>query len=153
MLITDNEKEICSLQEALQLAARAGSDLVEVGESKDMSICKIVDYGKYLYSKKKDEKDLKSKSRKIETKKIKFGLSTESHDFEVKISKIRNFISKGNRVECFILVKPLRFREKGKEILMNVLKSLQDCAKTDDSTAQNDNTDQGNKLIIKLYPK
>tara|TARA_Y100000310_G_scaffold57488_2_gene52699 strand:+ start:31655 stop:32158 length:504 start_codon:yes stop_codon:yes gene_type:complete len=92
-----------SLQEALKQAEDFGLDLVEVSPSKNgkLSVCKILDYGKLRYQKSKKRKS----EKKIAIKDIKFGLNISDHDLEVKNNKVKNIISKGNKVRYILELK------------------------------------------------
>ena len=113
MLIDDsgNKKGIVDIDEALNFAKSVSLDLVQVS-SKDAEpvVCKVLDYGKHLFVKKKNVSVSKSKSKKNTTKEIKFRPSTDVGDYNIKLKKIKSFILNGDKTKISV-----RFR--GREIL------------------------------------
>jgi len=92
-----------SLQEAFEKADQFGLDLVEVSPGNDggLPVCKIVDYGKLKYKKNKSKKHIK----KEVIKDIKFGINISDHDLEVKNKKVKDLISKGNKIRYTLELK------------------------------------------------
>jgi len=99
---------VFSLSEAIKIAQEKGLDLVQVTEKVDPPVCKITDYGKYLYWEKKKEKEKHSKSIQSETKgvRLKFGIS--DHDMEVKAKSASKFLKKTHKVRVEL---PLKGRQ------------------------------------------
>jgi translation initiation factor IF-3 len=81
-------------------------DLVEVVPTADPPVCRIVEYQKFLYDKKKKEKELKSKQGKQVVKEVRFGPNTDEHDFNFKVKHAMNFLEDGNKVKAFVIHKP-----------------------------------------------
>ncbi len=100
---------IFPLSEAIGMAHEKGLDLVQVTERVDPPVCRITDYGKFLYWEKKKEKEKHTKNTSGEIKgiRLKFGIS--SHDMEVKAKSAVKFLNKGNKVKIEL---PLRGRQK-----------------------------------------
>jgi translation initiation factor IF-3 len=98
-----------SLTEALQLAKDKDLDLVEVAAQAQPPVCKLMNYGKFLYTQSKQERLHKAKQKKSETKAIRLSLKIEKHDMEVKIKKIHQFLDQGHKVKLDLY---LRGREK-----------------------------------------
>lgn len=95
-----------------QAVARAREqelDLVEVSPKASPPVCKILDYGKYLYAEGKKEQQAKSKQKKVETKGIRIRLGTDTHDLEFKRVQAEKFLARGHKVKVEIV---LRGREK-----------------------------------------
>jgi translation initiation factor IF-3 len=92
--------------DALKLAQEKGLDLIEMSHNKATgeSICKIADYGKFLYSKKKKEKEQDKHQRQsaIDLKEIQLRPTTDSHDLEIKAKKSLNFLDDGDRVKVIL---------------------------------------------------
>ncbi|MCC7231791.1 MAG: translation initiation factor IF-3, partial [Bacteroidia bacterium] len=81
-VVGDNiESDIYSLDDALALARKLELDLVEIVATADPPVCRIVDYQKFLYDKKKKEKEMKARQGKQVVKEIRFGPNTDEHDF------------------------------------------------------------------------
>ena len=92
MLIDNNgeKKGIVSLEEALKIASNQSLDLVQVSpSSSDPVVCKLLDYGKHLFDKKKSNSSSKQKVKRNTTKEIKFRPSTDVGDYKIKLKKIK----------------------------------------------------------------
>lgn len=107
--IHNNTLGIVSIKEALEQAKELGLDLVEISPNAKPPVCKIMDYGKYLYKKSKSYKEQRKKQKVTHVKEIKFRPSTEHGDYQVKIRKIIHFLKAGDKVKI-----TLRFR--GREL-------------------------------------
>ena len=84
-LVGENiEPGVYKIAEALRLAEEQEVDLVEISPNAEPPVCKLMDYGKFLYQQKKREKELKAKSTQIVIKEIRFGPQTDEHDYEFK---------------------------------------------------------------------
>ncbi|TVR48261.1 MAG: translation initiation factor IF-3 [Puniceicoccaceae bacterium] len=84
-------------EKALALAVEAGLDLVEVAAQATPPVCRIMDFGKYIYEQQKKSKDSKGGSSKI--KEVKFRVRIEQHDYETKLRHAEEFLDKGNKVK------------------------------------------------------
>ena len=116
---------IVSLNEALDAAKQSSLDLVQVSPSDaDPIVCKVLDYGKHLFEKKKNTSSSKTKVKRNTTKEIKFRPSTDLGDYNIKLKKIKSFILDGDKTKISV-----RFR--GREILnseigLNLLSRLKE---------------------------
>ena len=113
MLIDNNgeKKGVVPLDEALKMANNESLDLVQVSPSNsDPVVCKLLDYGKHLFYKKKSISSSKVKIKRNTTKEIKFRPSTDVGDYNIKLKKIKSFILGGDKTKISV-----RFR--GREIL------------------------------------
>jgi translation initiation factor IF-3 len=100
---------ILDTSEALQMAKDKNLDLVEIAPTVQPPVCKITDYGKYLYFQEKKERKQKAKQRKSELKGIRIGFTTSSHDLETKAGQIEKFLKQGHKVRIELR---LRGRER-----------------------------------------
>ncbi len=96
---------IVSIAVALQKAEEAGVDLVEISPNADPPVCRIMDYGKFLYEKSKSIKEQKKKQRVIQVKEVKFRPSTDEGDYQVKLRNLTRFLEEGDKAKI-----TLRFR-------------------------------------------
>ncbi|MDR5610146.1 MULTISPECIES: translation initiation factor IF-3 [unclassified Arsenophonus] len=96
---------IISLKEALEKAEEAGVDLVEISPNAEPPVCRIMDYGKFLYEKSKSLKEQKKKQRVIQVKEIKFRPGTDEGDYQVKLRNLIRFLDDGDKAKI-----TLRFR-------------------------------------------
>lgn len=90
-------------QEALKRAEEKELDLVEVAPLSEPPVCKIMDFGNYLYSLKKKDRKQKKKAKKTETKTIRLSIRTEQHDLDVKAKKARKFLEDRNLVKVVVI--------------------------------------------------
>jgi translation initiation factor IF-3 len=123
-LVGDNVKmDIYPIQEAIKLADEMGLDLVEINASLTPCICKIMDYQKFLYDKRKNDK----KPDKIEIKELRFRPKTDEHDFNFKVKHAQNFLSKGDRLKVVIFFKgrEMAYQNQGAELLKKLVDALE----------------------------
>jgi translation initiation factor IF-3 len=128
-LVGENiEVGIYPTSEALKIANEQGLDLVEISPQADPPVCKIIDYNKFLYEKKKREKDMKAKSKVSEVKEIRFTPNTDDHDFDFKSKHAENFLKDGNKVKAYVQFKgrAIMFKERGELLLLKFAERLVD---------------------------
>lgn len=137
---------VVPLRRALELAQERGLDLVEVAPEHNPVVCKIVDYGKYLYQLEKREKKQK---RPAKLKEVKFTIQTGEHDFRTKLERIREFLEEGSKVRVTVFFKGRQIihLDKGRELLSRVARELKDIAKVDQ-----DPLSKGRTLQMLLSP-
>ena len=114
---------IFDLSEAQKIAQEKGLDLILITDKTYPPICKLADYGKYLYSLKKNEKKKKSEG---ELKNIRLGFNISEHDIETKINSIIKFLEKGNkvRIELKLIGRQKKFTEMGKEKIQKMIEEI-----------------------------
>jgi translation initiation factor IF-3 len=112
-LIDENKAQvgIVPIGQALELARTREFDLVEISPEATPPVCRLLDYGKFLYSLQKQAHEAQKRQRKILVKEIKFTPVIGGHDIEVKMRKIREFLDEGNKVKVTVW---LRGRQKRK---------------------------------------
>ena len=144
------KKGLVPLLDALEAAKESSLDLVQVSPSDaNPVVCKILDYGKHLFSKKKSISASKSKVKRNTTKEIKFRPSTDVGDYNIKLKKIKSFILDGDKTKISV-----RFR--GREILnsdmgLNLLNNLKDELK-DIAQVDQEPSLEGRQLLMVLTP-
>jgi translation initiation factor IF-3 len=113
---------------ALQWAEQLELDLVEISPNAEPPVCKIIDYRKFIYDKKKREKELKAKVVKTVMKEIRFGPNTDEHDFEFKVRHAKNFLDEGAKVRAYVHFRgrTIVFKDRGELLLLKFLKELED---------------------------
>jgi translation initiation factor IF-3 len=121
---------IISLHEALDRAAEAGLDLVEIVPGSNPPVCKIISYGKFRYDQTKREKESKKAQHQIKVKEIKLKPNIDVHDLETKTRHAREFILKGNKVKitCTYRGREMAHTEIGKKIVQELCHELEDIA-------------------------
>ena len=152
MLIDENgeKKGIVSIEDALNAASKSKLDLVQVSSSDtNPVVCKLMDYGKHLFSKKKNNSSSKSKSKKTVLKEIKFRPSTDIGDYKIKLKKIKSFILDKNKTKISV-----RFRGReilnsdlGLDLLNRVKEDLSEIAQVDQEPSL-----EGRQLLMVLSP-
>ncbi len=112
--------------DAQRMANDQGLDLVEISPQADPPVCKIIDYNKFLYEKKKKEKEMKAKSKVSEVKEIRFTPNTDDHDFDFKSKHAENFLKDGNKVKAYVQFKgrAIMFKERGELLLLKFAERL-----------------------------
>ena len=127
-LIEDGKAPIVvERDEAISIAKSKGLDLVQVAYNKadfPHSICKMLDYNKFIYQQKQKEKQAKKAARanEVDVKEIDFSIRIDDHDADVKINKIKQFLEDGDKAK--IIVKLLRREMHLKDMAMNTMKSI-----------------------------
>lgn len=109
-------------------AREMGLDLVEIAPNAKPPVVKIIDYNKFLYNKKKKEKEIKSKAAKTVIKEIRFGPNTDDHDFDFKLTHAKGFLEEGAKVKAYVHFRgrTIVFKERGELLLLRFLKELED---------------------------
>ena len=117
---------VYSIQEAIKMAQEQQLDLVEISPNADPPVCKIIDYNKFLYEKKRKEKEMKAKSKTSEVKEIRFTPNTDDHDFDFKAKHAEKFLKDGNKVKAYVQFKgrAIQFKERGELLLLKFAERL-----------------------------
>ncbi len=101
----DDEGEqlgIMTPQEALKLAREKNMDLVEISPTAQPPVCRILDFGKYLYQQEKKEREAKKHQKVITVKEVKFRINVDDHDYETKKNHVLRFLGEGDKVKATI---------------------------------------------------
>ncbi|MDF2379381.1 MAG: translation initiation factor IF-3 [Candidatus Gracilibacteria bacterium] len=137
------------IEKAKALAKERGTDLVEVSPKAQPPVCKLMDYGKYLYKIKKQDQAQKKKVKKTEVKGVRLGLSTGEHDLEVKRKAAIKFLCQKHLVKVAMIFKGREMAHKslGKERMISFAESLSDFA-----IVENTPKDGGYQIVMILSP-
>jgi translation initiation factor IF-3 len=150
-LVGDNvEVGIYSLQDALRKAQELQLDLVEISPAVDPPVCKIIDYNKFLYDKKKKEKEIKAKSKASEVKEIRFTPNTDDHDFDFKAKHAESFLKEGNKVKAYVQFKgrAIQFQERGQLLLLKFAERLNEIGVLESMPKM-----EGRRMLAMFAPK
>jgi len=149
-LVGENiESDVYDLSEALRIADEMGLDLVEIAPNVDPPVCKVVEYQKFLYEKKKKEKELKAKTAKSVLKEIRFGPNTDDHDFNFKVKHAVKFLEDGAKVKAFVHFKgrSIAYKEQGEIILLKFAQALEEYGKVEMLPKL-----EGNRMFLHMVP-
>src|SRR5690606_35730266 len=146
----DIESGVYPVSKALQMAQEQGLDLVEIAPNVEPPVCKIVDYGKFLYEQKKKAKEIKSKAAKVVVKDIRFGPHTDEHDFNFKKNHAIKFLQEGSKVKAYVFFRgrEIVFKVQGEILLLRFANELEEWGKAEQLP-----TLEGKKMIMLIGPK
>jgi len=141
---------IYNIKEALRLAEEQDLDLVEISPSANPPVCKVVDYKKFLYEKKKKQKEIKANSAKIVVKEIRLGPNIDDHDFNFKMKHAMKFLEEGAKVKVDVFFKgrSIIYKEKGEYILLKFAADLEEFGKVEQLPRL-----EGKRMIMVIAPK
>lgn len=148
--VDGNQAGIVSTREALRVAEEGGFDLVEISPTAKPPVCRIMDYGKYLFEVSKKQAEARKKQKQIQVKELKFRPTTEDGDYLVKLRNLIRFLEHGDKVKI-----TLRFRgrevahqELGMKILERIQKDTAEFAVIEQYPKR-----EGRQLLMVLSPK
>ena len=162
-LVGDNLEEIASIvgqtiepgivyptRRAKEWAERAELDLVEISPNSKPPVVKIIDYNKFLYERKKKEKEIKAKAAKTVVKEIRFGPNTDDHDFEFKARHAKKFLEEGAKVKAYVHFRgrTIVFKDRGELLLLRFLKELEEVGAAESLPKM-----EGRRMIVVVAPK
>ena len=138
------------MADALRFAEEQEVDLVEISPNAEPPVCKLMDYGKFLYQQKKREKDLKAKSSQVVIKEIRFGPQTDEHDYEFKKKNALKFLQEGSKLKAFVFFKgrSIIYKEQGQILLLRLAQDLEEYGKVESMPVL-----EGKRMIIYIASK
>jgi translation initiation factor IF-3 len=136
--------------EALKKARERNLDLVEISPTANPPVCRIMDYGKYLYQQEKKEREAKKHQKTITVKEVKFRINVDDHDYETKKNHVLRFLDEGDKVKATIFFRGREMTRTGlgREILERLIKDVSDRGVVEFRPRQ-----EGNTLHAILAPK
>jgi translation initiation factor IF-3 len=146
----DIEPGIYNTFQVLQWAEALEMDLVEISPNADPPVCKIIDFKKFIYDRKKKEKELKAKTAKTVIKEIRFGPNTDDHDFDFKVKHAKKFLEDGDKIKSYVQFKgrAIVFKDRGELILLRFLKELEEFGAAEELPKL-----EGKRMIVMISPK
>ena len=146
---TGEQLGIVTSDEARTIAEERGMDLVEIAPNAEPPVCRLMDYGKYLYASAKKKQESKKKQKQITVKEIKFRPGTDIGDYDIKVRNLTRFLDAGNKVKV-----TLRFRgremahqELGMEMLKRVEEDLKEIGVVEQMPKM-----EGRQMVMVLAP-
>ncbi len=124
-------------------------DLVEIFGKGEVTVCKIIDFGKFIYEQKKKQKEIKAKAQKTVIKEIRFGPNTDDHDFNFKLTHAKKFLSDGAKIKAYVHFKgrTIQYKERGEILLLKFISELEEYG-----TAEQLPKLEGKRMIIIINP-
>jgi translation initiation factor IF-3 len=144
------EPGIYYTNQVLQWAEDLEMDLVEISPNADPPVCKIIDFKKFVYDRKKKEKELKAKTAKTVIKEIRFGPNTDEHDFDFKVKHALKFLEEGSKIKAYVQFKgrAIVFKDRGELLLLKFMKALEDLGAAEELPKL-----EGRRMIVMISPK
>ena len=136
--------------QALAWAEKAELDLVEITPNAVPPVCRIVDYSKFLYQKKKREKEIKANTTKTVIKEIRFTPETGEHDVEFKVRHALEFLKEGSKVRAYVQFKGrgITFQDRGQLLLLKFLQAIEDHGSPEGLPKM-----EGKRMFVMIGPK
>ena len=144
------ESGVYQTRRVLDWARRLELDLVEISPKASPPVCRIIDYNKFLYEKKKKEKEIKAKASKTVVKEIRFGPNTDQHDFDFKLRHAKKFLEEGAKVKAYVHFRgrTILFKDKGQLLLLRFMQELDDFGAAEALPKM-----EGRRMIVIISPK
>ncbi len=139
-----------SVADALKLAEEAELDLVEISPTAEPPVCRIMDYGKYVFEQNKKKAAAKKKQKQVQVKEVKFRPGTDIGDYQVKLRNLVRFLEKGDRAKV-----TLRFRGREmahQELGIDLLKRIEEDL-ADVGTVEQHPRMEGRQMVMVIAPK
>lgn len=140
---------IFTIRDARDMATREGKDLVEIAPQASPPVCKIIDFGKFLYEQHKRDKEQKKKIHTAQLKEIRFKAHTDTHDFDFKTRHARDFLMHGDKVKASVMFRgrEMQHQEFGEILLKRFIERLEDVSKVDQPLRS-----EGRTMAVTLAP-
>ncbi len=145
-----NQIGVVSTREAIELAGEAALDLVEIVPTSDPPVCRLMDYGRFLFDQKKKKNEAKKKQKQIQLKEVKFRPGTDDGDYQVKLRNLTRFLQEGDKAKVTMRFRGREHahRELGLELLRRVESDLGSI-----STVEQQPLMEGRQMVMVLGPK
>jgi len=139
-----------SVAKAIAIAKESGLDLVEISPNADLPVCKVLDYGKYKYEAQKKASLARKKQKVQDVKEIKMRPGIDTHDYQVKLKKVNQFIDNGDKVKMTIRFRgrEMAHQELGMAVLKRVAEEMKETAKIEAHPKT-----EGRQMIMVLSPR
>ncbi len=141
---------VMDIKQALRIAEEHGLDLVEIAPEAKPPVCKIIDYGKFIYAQEKKLRESKKKQHQTKVKEIRFGPQMAEHDYQFKLNQIKDFLAKRDRVKI-----SMRFRgrqmnhiELGQRLLERFMADISEIANVEQAPRM-----EGRVMNMMVSPK
>ena len=135
---------------ALELAQDAGLDLVEVAPNSEPPVCRVMDYGKFVFEQSKKAQSARRKQKQIHVKEIKFRPGTEEGDYQIKLRNLVKFLTSGDKTKVTLRFRgrEMAHKELGAELLQRVQKDLEEYGVVEQFPQL-----EGRQMVMVIAPK
>ena len=149
-IVGEDGSEVVPTRKALDMARQQGVDLVEISPNAQPPVCRLIDYSKFLYQQKKNQREMKQKQIKVEVKEIRFGPQTDEHDYQFKLKHAKEFLNEGNKVRAYVFFRgrSILFKEQGEVLLLRFANDLEGFGKVEQMPKL-----EGKKMFLYMAPK
>lgn len=150
-LVGDNVTAgVYPIAEARRIAEDLELDLVEISPNAAPPVCRVVEYKKFLYEKKRREKEMKANSKQNEVKEIRFTPETDEHDFNFKVKHAEKFLQDGNKVKAYVQFRgrAIMFKDRGELLLLKFAERLADLGVLENMPKM-----EGKRMLTMFAPK
>jgi translation initiation factor IF-3 len=141
---------VMSRFDALQMASSQGLDLVEVSPTAEPPVCRVMDFGKFLFEQNKKAHAAKRKQKQIQVKEVKFRPGTDENDYQIKLRNIVRFLTEGDKAKVTLRYRgrELAHQEVGRRMLDRLVKDLAEHAVIEQNPLM-----EGKQLVMMFGPK
>ena len=140
---------IVAIEEAMKKATAASLDLVQLANDSEHPVCKLMDYGKHLFDKKKQKSASRKKQKRTQIKEIKFRPGTEENDYQIKLKSITRFIQDGDKAKITMRFRgrEMMHQDLGLELLKRIETDL-----SDQAVVEQEPQSEGRQLVMVMSP-
>lgn len=144
------QRGVMPLREAIIVAKEEGLDLVEVSPNAEPPVCRIMDFGKYLFEQNKKSQAAKRKQKQVHIKEIKFRPGTDEGDYKIKLRKLREFLEDGDKTKITLRFRgrEMAHRELGAQLLTRVRDDLEEFGVVEQMPQM-----EGRQMVMVMSPK
>ena len=145
-----DQRGVMSFNDALEIARGESLDLVEVSPNVDPPVCRIMDFGKFLFEQNKKAQSAKRKQKQVQVKEIKFRPGTDEGDYQIKLRKLREFLEIGDKTKVTLRFRgrEMAHKELGAQLLARVRDDLEELANVEQMPQL-----EGRQMVMVLAPK
>ncbi|NBC25185.1 MAG: translation initiation factor IF-3 [Bacteroidetes bacterium] len=142
--------EVYDTRDVQKWADSMGLDVVVISPKAKPPVVKIIDYNKFLYEKKKREKEIKAKTQKTVIKEVRFGPNTDDHDFNFKLNHAKGFLEDGAKLKAYVHFKgrSIVFKDRGELLLLRFIKELEEYGSAEHLPKM-----EGRRMNVMIAPK
>lgn len=144
------QRGVLPLAEAIEIAREVGLDLVEVSPNVDPPVCRVMDFGKYLFEQNKKSQAAKRKQKQVHVKEIKFRPGTDEGDYKIKLRKLVDFLEDGDKTKITLRFRgrEMAHKELGAQLLARVRDDLEEYGSVEQMPQM-----EGRQMVMVIAPK